>query len=196
MSENEILQRVIENDSKVISHLYREHHKGFIAFILKNYPGFGVDEAEDIFSDCFQILCANIKSGKLATLTSSIKSYLYKIGWRLAWDEHHRKDRAIGKTLPEKTELPEYDGNEFETKTFYLIQTVGKLTEPCKTLLDLFWIQQKSDKDIVSLTGYSSPDTVKNQRSRCMKMLKKEFLNKLLANSLITISEKNRLTGE
>ena len=202
MNEDEILQRVKEDDPRVITQLYKQYHQEFTRFIRGKYPKFGMDEAEDIFSDCFQILCGNIKGGKLNAISGTIKAYLFKIGWRLAWDEYHRKDRAnggdvqvikatIGIELP-----PDTDWNEEEKKTILLTQTVNGLKEPCKSLLSLFWYEGKRDMEIVELTNYQSADTVKNQRSRCMRPLRMVYLTELVNEHIITTDERKRLIGE
>jgi RNA polymerase sigma factor (sigma-70 family) len=197
MDDNEILQRIKEDDPKIITQLYKQHSNEFIGYIRKRYPEFGVADAEDIFSDCFQILCGNVKGGKLNSITTTIKAYLYRVGLRLAWDEYYRKDRVKGGAVPEPpvpSDEPDWDAQE--KKSLFLVQTVGSLNDPCKTLLKLFWFEEKSDKEIVELTNYPSTDTVKNQRSRCMKTLKKVFLSKLVAEEMITNSDKMRLIGE
>ena len=199
----EMLQRIKEDDPKVVTQLYKQYHDEFIRFVRKGYPGFGIDSAEDAYSECFQALYRNIKVGKLVTLKCSLKSYLFQIGKYKVIDEINRKSRA-GKNaliqyLPsdEMLDLDYFEENDKQTKkTRLLDEAVALLTEPCKTLLILFWYKEKSDKEIVESTDYNSTDTVKNQRSRCMKTLKKVYLTELGNENLITISEKKRLIGE
>jgi len=197
MDDNEILQRIMEDDPRIVTQLYKQHQNEFIGYIRKRYPEFGVADAEDIFSDCFHIFCGNIKGGKLNSISGTIKAYLYRIGRNLAWDEYYRKDRSTGGT-PTELQIPpeEPDWNAQEKQSLLINQTVGGLTEPCKTLLELFWFKGKSDREIVELTDYKSTDTVKNQRSRCMKTLKEVFLSKLVAQDMISDSDKRRLIGE
>jgi len=90
----------------------------------------------------------------------------------------------------ELMQLDFFEENDEEViKTRILNETVGQMKEPCCTLLRLFWYEQKRDAEIVTLTSYSSVDTVKNQRSRCMKQLKENFLNQLVVKKIIS-SEK------
>ena len=94
-------------------------------------------------------------------------------------------------------DLDYFEENDLQIKKIRLLDdTVALLTEPCKTLLRLYWYDKKSDKEIVESTDYNSTDTVKNQRSRCMKTLKKVYLTELVNENMITISEKKRLIGE
>jgi len=196
MDDNDILQRIKVDDPRIVTQLYKQYHGEFTGYIRKKYPDFGMAEAEDIFSDCFQVFCGDIKGGQLNSISGTIKSYFYKIGWRLAYDEYHRKGRANGGTIPEPQIPSEEDWNDKEKQSLMLVQTVGGLTEPCKTLLELFWFKEKSDKEIVELTDYKSADTVKNQRSRCLKTLKSVYLSILVTEDIITDSDKKRLIGE
>ena len=197
MDDNEILQRIKEDDPRIITQLYKQYHREFTGYIRKKYPEFGMADAEDVFSECFHVFFGNIKGGQLNSVSGSIKSYFFKIGWRLAYDEYYRKDRVKGAAVPEPPVIiDEPDWNAQEKKSLFLAQTISSLNDPCKTLLKLFWIEEKSDKEIVELTNYPSTDTVKNQRSRCMKTLKKMFLSKLVTEEMITNSDKMRLLGE
>ena len=91
---------------------------------------------------------------------------------------------------------PDTDWNEEEKKTILLTQTVNGLKEPCKSLLSLFWYEGKRDMEIVELTNYQSADTVKNQRSRCMRTLRMVYLTELVNEHIITTDERKRLIGE
>lgn len=203
MTDQEILQRIKEDNPKVISHVYKQYHDEFIRFVRKGYPQFSVESAEDAYSECFHALYRNIRVGKLISLTCSLKSYLFQIGKYKVIDEINRKCRIEQKEIVQylpSDEMLDLDffeeKDEAIKKTRLLGEIVGLLADPCKTLLRLFWFDQKKDAEIVELTEYTSTDTVKNQRSRCMKTLKKEYLTKLVAENLITISEKKRLIGE
>jgi hypothetical protein len=63
-------------------------------------------------------------------------------------------------------------------------------------LLELFWFENKRDIEIMKVTGYSSTNTVKNQRSRCMKTLRKTYLEAAVKEDLISETEKQLLISE
>jgi RNA polymerase sigma factor (sigma-70 family) len=203
MTDQEILQRIKVDDPKIITQVYKQYHDEFIRFVRKGYPQLSVESAGDAYSECFHALYRNVKVGKLVSLTCSLKSYLFQIGKYKVIDEINRKCRLeqkeIVQYLPsdEILELDYFDEkDETIKKTRLLHEIVGILTDPCKTLLNLFWFEQKRDVEIVAQMKYTSTDTVKMQRSRCMKSLKEKYLNKLVSENLITISEKKRLIGE
>lgn len=203
MTDQEILQLIKEDNAKVITQVYKKYHDEFIRFVRKGYPQFSTDSAEDAYSECFHALYRNVKLGKLVNLKCELKTYLFQIGKYKVIDEINQKSRSGKNELiqyippDEILELDYFEEKDIQIKKNRLLdETVALLTDPCKTLLTLFWYKEKSDKEILEMTDYSSTDTVKMQRSRCMKTLKKEYLTKLVSKNLITISEKKRLIGE
>lgn len=199
MTDNDILNLIKEDDQKVISRVYVKYHDEFIRFVRKGYPMLDIDNAEDAYSECFHALYRNVKMGKLVSLTCDLKTYLFQIGKYKVIDEINRKSKAEDKQIiqfmpsDEMLELDFFEEDVNIKKIHLLNETVALLTDPCKTLLTLFWYKQKSDKEIVETTVYSSTDTVKNQRSRCMRTLKKEYLTRLVEENIITSEKRTQL---
>ena len=187
LKDIDILQRIKEDDAKVITLLYKQYHDEFIRFVRKGFPGFANEQAEDAYSECFHALYRNVKVGKLVSLTCSFKSYLFQIGKFKVIDEINRKKREQGDEIIEYHPSEELSNLDFfeekddrVKKTRLVSETVSQLKEPCKTLLTLFWFKEKRDKEIVEMTDYKSTDTVKNQRSRCFQTLKSAVLDRFV----------------
>lgn len=200
MTDNEVIQRIKDDNPKVISQVYKKYHDEFLRFVQKGYPGLGTDGAEDAYSECFHALYQNVKNGKLVSLSCDLKTYLFQIGKYKVIDELNRKKRARGEEIfvyippDEMLELDYYEGADMQIKKIRLLdEIVSLLTDPCKTLLTLFWYDQKRDSEVVALMKYTSTDTVKNQRSRCMRTLKKEYLTKLVDEKIITSEKRTQL---
>jgi len=196
MNDNDYLLRIKNNDQKVIGELYTLFRNEFIRFVRSRFYSLDTERIEDAYSEAFHALYRNVQVGKLERLTSSLKTYLFQIGLYKVIDEMNIKKKMLGEELidfkpeDELMQLDFFEENDEEViKTRILNETVGQMKEPCCTLLRLFWYEQKRDAEIVTLTSYSSVDTVKNQRSRCMKQLKENFLNQLVVKKIIS-SEK------
>jgi RNA polymerase sigma factor (sigma-70 family) len=196
MTDETVLQRIKEDDSRIISKLYVRYHDEFIGFIRKKFTNISGDVVEDIFSDSFHALCRNIKSGRLVNLNCSIKTYLFQIGKYKAIDELKRQKTIVsGEFIDYKPpeELKEFDfiddTDEQVLMKRLLHECVSGLKPPCKVLLELFWFENKRDAEIMNLTGYSSTDTVKNQRSRCMKTLRETYRTAAEKENLISKTE-------
>ena len=58
-----------------------------------------------------------------------------------------------------------------------LYTALNKIGTRCRNILELFYLQGLSIKEILATENYSSENTVKAQKSRCLKQLK-ELANK------------------
>jgi RNA polymerase sigma-70 factor (ECF subfamily) len=200
MTDHEVLQQIKEDNPRVITHVYKKYHDEFIRFVQRGFPKFSKDSAEDAYSECLQALHRNIKNGRLVSLKCDLKTYLFQIGKYKVIDEINRISRtgtnlSIQYLPPEEIlELDYFEEEDEKVKKNLLVsETIAKLTEPCKTILTLFWYEDKRDAEIVTMTNYSSTDTVKNQRSRCMKNLIKEVLSLAVNGKIISIEKRNQL---
>ena len=56
-------------------------------------------------------------------------------------------------------------------------RALNSLGEPCKSLLEAFYIEKKSMDKIALLFGYTNADNAKNQKYKCLMRLKKLFFS-------------------
>ncbi len=61
-----------------------------------------------------------------------------------------------------------YDFNIMET-------AMSKIGEPCKSLLEAYYIQKKQMQEIATEFGYTNADNAKTQKYKCLVRLKKLF---------------------
>jgi hypothetical protein len=52
---------------------------------------------------------------------------------------------------------------------------MSSLGEPCKSLLEAYYLQKKSMLEIAGDFGYTNADNAKNQKYKCLMRLKKLF---------------------
>ena len=72
----------------------------------------------------------------------------------------------------------EEDVEEYEKRDqeFVMMEkAIGSLGEPCKSLIEAFYIQKRNMQDIASQFGYTNADNAKNQKYKCLMRLKKLF---------------------
>ena len=193
MNDNDYLPRIKNNDTKVIGELYKLYRDNFIRFIKSRFFSLDSEQIEDAYAEAFHALYRNVQNGKLVKLTGTLKTYLFQIGLFKAIDEINRKKKLLGEELidykptEEMLQLDYFEEDDEELiKLRELNETVGQMKEPCLTLLRLFWFEHKRDSEILPLTSYSSVDTVKVKRSRCMKKLKEDYLQKLVRLKIIS----------
>ena len=99
------------------------------------------------------------------------------------------RDRKY-KEILDDMELKKYHLNAYEDidnlqdelmRDEVIQKTVNEMGEPCSSLFDLFYWEGKSGAEIVEVTNgkYSSPDSVKTQKYKCMQRLKVVLSDKL-----------------
>lgn len=67
------------------------------------------------------------------------------------------------------------ESEEKELKFQKMGDALGLLGEPCKTLLEDFYLQDLSMQSITEKFGYTNADNTKNQKYKCLMRLKKLF---------------------
>ena len=76
-------------------------------------------------------------------------------------------------TVPVEEDVDEHEKRDQE---FVIMEkAIGSLGEPCKSLIEAFYIQKRNMQDIASQFGYTNADNAKNQKYKCLMRLKKLF---------------------
>jgi RNA polymerase sigma factor (sigma-70 family) len=151
------------------------------SLILSNngYP----DDARDIFQEAMIVLYEKARSGSFE-LNSQLKTYLYSVCRRLWLKRLNQQQRFspevenLEETVPVEEDLERHEqrNNDF----LVMEQSLKSLGEPCKSLLEAYYLEKKSMVDIAADFGYTNADNAKNQKYKCLMRLKKIFgLNKI-----------------
>jgi len=70
----------------------------------------------------------------------------------------------------------EVESHEKRNADFILMENaMNKIGEPCKSLLDAYYIQKKNMQEIAADFGYTNADNAKTQKYKCLMRLKKLF---------------------
>ncbi len=174
--EKALLEGLAANDTNAIETIYKENYSIIQAFIVKNngYP----DDARDIFQEAMIVLFEKAKSDSFV-LSCQIKTYLYSVCRRLWLKKLQKQNRynpsieMIEESVPVEEEI---ESHEKRNDNFLLMEkALFKIGEPCKSLLEAFYIQKKSMPEIASLFGYTNSDNAKTQKYKCLVRLKKLF---------------------
>ena len=176
--EKALLQGLAANDTSAIETIYRDNYAAIQAFIIKN-NGYA-DDARDVFQEAMIILYEKTKSDSFE-LTCQIKTYLYSVCRRL-WlkklqksSRYHPSLEVIQETVPVDEEIANHEKKDNDFKL--MESALSKIGEPCKSLLDAFYIQKRSMPEIAQLFGYTNADNAKTQKYKCLVRLKKLFFS-------------------
>lgn len=148
------------------------------AFILNNSGSY--DDARDIFQEAMITLYEKAKSESFV-LTSQIKTYLYSVCRRLWLKRLQQMGRYVAQSeLLEETIAVEDDIaiHEKRNADFAIMdRAMNSLGEPCKSLLESYYLHKKGMHEIAASFGYTNADNAKNQKYKCLMRLKKLFFS-------------------
>jgi RNA polymerase sigma factor (sigma-70 family) len=170
MTDEKIIDLVRKDESDTaLNSLYR--HFPLMLKMLRN-NGAGREDAEDIFQEALIILCRKAKEPGFM-LTSRLSTYLFSI-CRFLWKDELKKRKhfiaADFETGFNETEEQQWnDILELESRAKLAEQVLDKLGDRCRELLLLFYKAGIKLKDIASHMGYSSENTAKNQKYKCLE---------------------------
>ena len=174
--EQILLKGLAGNDKNSIESIYRENYGTIQTFVLNNNGS--VDDARDIFQEAMIVLYEKVGMDSFS-LNCQIKTYLYSICRRL-W---LKRLQQLGKfstqlenledIIPVETDVEEH---EKRNDDFILMeQAMSKIGEPCKSLLDAYYLQKKNMQELAIEFGYTNADNAKTQKYKCLVRLKKIF---------------------
>lgn len=174
--EKHLLEGLAREDRGVAEQIYRENYPMIQSLVINNNGS--VDDAADIFQESMIVLFEKAKSSEFE-LNCLIKTYLYSVARRLWLKRLHQMQR-FGRTTDAVIEMVSVDEDlEFHEKKqqdFSLMDSaMAKIGEPCKSLLEAYYIQKKPMQQIARDFGYTNADNAKTQKYKCLVRLKKLF---------------------
>lgn len=176
INEQLLLKGLADNDTKAVEAIYKENFSMIQAFILNNNGSY--DDARDIFQEAMITLYEKAKSESFV-LTCQLKTYIYSVCRRLWLKRLQQMGRYVlqSETLEESVfveddiELHDKRNAEFAI----MERALSSLGEPCKSLLEAYYLNKKGMTEIASEFGYTNADNAKNQKYKCLMRLKKLF---------------------
>ena len=177
MTDEYLITQLKQQNRNALKNIYLDYKTAFFKFMAPYNAETLV--LEDIFQDALIVLYENAQAGKLDTLKSTVKTYLFGVGKFMLFKyfrDHtkeipseetyifDRYDQAVIEDVYEDEGL-----NEYQAK---LVTNFKKLGDKCRQILELFYVQGMKLDEITQTQGYENKDVAKSQKSRCLKSLK------------------------
>ena len=176
MTDAEIIELIKKGDPRGLNTAYEAFRSEFVHWLMK-FQKCDNEEAREYYQAAILIVYDNIHAGKLDTLRSSLKTYLFGIGKNLVWQNYRTSQRqqAIGAEfyLQNYLQPEDEDGKSVEMNLDIISHSFNQLGEPCHELLEQYYFHRKSMDEICASMGYKNPETAKNQKYKCMERLRK-----------------------
>ena len=175
-NEKALLQGLAQSDKKAIETIYKQNYNMIQSLVVNNSGS--ADDAKDIFQETMIVLYEKVRSGTFE-LNCLIKTYVYSVSRRL-WlkrlQQMNRYTPAFDGLQDTVTVDEEIEENERINNEFHVMEkAINSLGEPCKSLLEAYYLDKKNMQDIALSFGYTNADNAKNQKYKCLVRLKKIF---------------------
>lgn len=173
----QFIEGLRSNNSEVLEALYKKYYQLVLKLIVGNSGG--SDAARDVYQETIIVLYENVQKPGFE-LKCQLQTYIYSVARRL-WLKQLRKQ---GKTFLFKeeeenevadvtTELNEH--LEKENSLEQMQKSLQTLGEPCKTLIQDFYVRRMNMEDIAEKFGYTNANNAKTQKYKCLQRLKRSF---------------------
>ena len=177
-NEQDLLKGLAQNDRHSVETIYRQHYNMVQTLIVNNNGS--IDDAKDIFQEALIVLYEKVKSGTFE-LNCQIKTYVYSVCRRLWLKRFHQLQKLapevenIEEVVPVEDDLESY---EQKNRDFLVMESaLQNLGEPCKSLLESYYLEKRSMVEIAADFGYTNADNAKNQKYKCLMRLKRMFFD-------------------
>jgi RNA polymerase sigma factor (sigma-70 family) len=178
ISEEALLQGFARNERKAVETIYKNNYNMVQSLIINNNGS--SDDAKDIFQEAMIVLYEKVRAGSFE-LNCQIKTYVYSVCRRLWLKRLQQLDRYTTEfhsieasvSVDDDIEKHEKRDTEFEM----MDKAINSLGEPCKSLLEAYYLKKKSMQEIATGFGYTNADNAKNQKYKCLMRLKKIFFD-------------------
>ena len=174
-NEKALLKGLARNDKKAVETIYKENYNMVQSLIINNNGS--SDDAKDIFQEAMIVLYEKARSGSFE-LHCQIKTYVYSVSRRL-WLKRLQQLNRFAEAGDVETVVQVEDDIEDHAKRnteFEMMdKAIGSLGEPCKSLLEAYYLQKMNMQEIALSFGYTNAENAKNQKYKCLMRLKKIF---------------------
>lgn len=161
------------NIDQVVRPLYHQYAGAVAAYVVSN--GGSQQDADDVFQETIVAFIDLVQKGKYRG-EAQVKTLLVGIS-RNVWLNEIKKKKSLdhrGEVYEKGKGLEEADGSDWlheralQQRFRHLIARLG---DSCRTILTLFYYDNRSFREIVSETGYENEQVVRNKKYKCMKDL-------------------------
>jgi len=181
LTDDELLTGLANGSDDALTQLYRRYFPMVLHLITTNNGN--EDDAKDIYQETLVVLYEKVRAGSF-DLHSQLKTYIYAVSRRLWLKQLAQKSRYMVRDIDVDATDATAAGqvgddlvdHEERNRQFELMgESLGRLGEPCRTLLEDFYIRHLSMQDITEKFGYTNADNAKTQKYKCLMRLKRLF---------------------
>jgi RNA polymerase sigma factor (sigma-70 family) len=170
--DSRLLEEIRRGDEHALVTLYKQSCKSVTALITRN-SGTARD-AEEVLQEALVILWERVRQQRYRQ-TARLETFLYATARNLWLRRLARARREIPREIDPEESVSE-DPSPLEQlieseETAMVGKALGKLGEPCRTLLVLFYWEEATMEEIAARLGFANAETAKSKKYQCKKAL-------------------------
>ncbi len=186
----EIVRELQTGRNDAIFRVYENYRDYFIRFAGKQFPSLDEETIADVYQDTWIVIIKYVTDQKFRIHRdeqgrewliglrnkASIKTLLTAIGINMLNGSLNALDQAKQELDPNMPETNDDESGFSDEQRSQLSEALTKLGEKCRFLLTCRYWVNLSYKEILDVSGATSEEALRTQTSRCLKYLKKAFL--------------------
>jgi RNA polymerase sigma factor (sigma-70 family) len=166
-----------ENAEPAIWQLYADHSAVCRSYIMGK--GATEEDADDIFQETVVSFIDSVQKDKFRQ-DSGIRTFLVSISRNLWYNEIRRRKRADSREKLYISDQEQEDAGiqdiiqdrEMKKQMNELLQSLG---DSCRKILELFYYENLSMKEMVSHLHYENEQVVRNKKYKCLQQLSEKI---------------------
>jgi RNA polymerase sigma factor (sigma-70 family) len=171
-----LLEGLAIQDKNAIESIYKSNFTMIQNLIINNKGT--LNDAEDIFQEAMIVLYQK-SIDKDFQLNCQLKTYIYSVSKRL-WLKKLQSIQRFGIQADDVEDFISVESDlqkhHQEQNQFSIMEkAMERIGEPCKSLLEAFYIHRKQMQEIANQFNYTNADNAKTQKYKCLVRLKKLF---------------------
>jgi len=175
-TDNEAILGILNNSESMLKRIYVAYFPMVLKLVLSNSGN--DDDAKDIYQEAIIVLYNKVRSGDFE-LSSKLQTYIYSVCRRLWLKRLHQLSKYGGdihdfqEYLQVEEDLVNHEELDLQFDKMEL--ALKELGEPCKTIIEDYYMHSLSMQEICEKFGYTNADNAKTQKYKCLQRLKKLF---------------------
>lgn len=178
VNETALLEGLARNDRSAVETIYTQQYAMVQTLIINNNGT--AEDARDVFQEAMIVLYEKARSGSFE-LNCQLKTYVYSVCRRLWLKRLQQLQKYVPNangfeetvSVDEDMEVHDQRNSDFTM----MEKALSSIGEPCKSLLEAFYLQKRNMTEIAGTFGYTNADNAKNQKYKCLMRLKKLFFS-------------------
>ena len=173
--EEALISELRKKNEAALKQLYRENYVMILKLVVNNNGS--EEEAKDVYQEAIIHFYERLSQTEFE-LTCKIKTYLYAVCRKLWLQRLAQRNKFVRIEEGERVADVEQAVNEMETKEkdfSAMSRSLDKLGEPCRSILEDYYLKSLTMDEITEKFGYTNSDNTKNQKYKCLQRLKKFF---------------------